>query len=160
MSRDVPEKHHPEDIELYKKWAREGFRIRIMGGTCLSSWLGGISGIELLPSGAEDAAEFLRGLDCFYYRPSPKFLEAYGRVVSEAMATGLPVVCGRPGGYEDMIQHGSTGFLFDQSEEADRCIGLLKQDENLRRRMGEAARESMELIHEQEMAKRREFYLR
>ena len=45
---------------------------------------------------------FLRTLDCFVYRTSESWFEAYGRVVIEAMATALPVVASPRGGY---VQH-------------------------------------------------------
>ena len=63
-----------------------------MGGTVLRRYFPPAvptPGLELLPSGIEDAASFLRTLDAFYYRTSPHWPEAAGRVVAEAMATGL-----------------------------------------------------------------------
>jgi hypothetical protein len=41
-----------------------------------------------------------------------------GRVVTEAMACGLPVVCHESGGYAEIIEHGRNGFLFDTQQEA------------------------------------------
>lgn len=67
-----------------------------MGGHCLSHQLQGAA--ALLPAGAQRAGDFLRTLDCFFSRTSERWLEAYGRVVLEAMACGLPMVWGRRGG--------------------------------------------------------------
>ena len=44
------------------------------------------------PFGAMDPADFLRGIDVFVYQHHPGWTEAFGRVVIEAMASGLPVV--------------------------------------------------------------------
>ena len=44
---------------------------------------------------------------------TPKWNEAYGNVVVEAMACGVPVVAYRRGGPSEIIQHGLTGFLVD-----------------------------------------------
>jgi len=144
LSRDTLVKHHEDDPSLYRMLALGGCRIRIMGGTCLEEFLRvDAAGIELLPAGAEPAADFLRGLDCFFYRTGT-FLESFGRVVLEAMATGLPVVCHRRGGYTEWIRDGENGFLFDTQEEAFDLLTALRDDRQLRRRIGQAARQTAE----------------
>ena len=161
LSRDVPEKHHPGDIELYKALASKGCRIRIMGGTCLRPFLGDTSGIALLPASGEEPAAFLHGLDCFFYRTSDEWVETFGRVVFEAMACGLPVVCHRRGGYVAEIQHGINGFLFDTDEEAMTILLELKADPALRARVGFAARRTTEeLFGTMAHDKILQFYLR
>lgn len=144
LSRDVPEKHHPDDPALYRRLAAEHIELRIMGGTCLRSSLLGETRVALLQAGAQPAPQFLQGLDCFLYRTSDSWLEAGGRVVFEAMACGLPAVCHVRGGYASYIEHGSNGFLFHDNEEAFHIISTLKSDSSLRKRVGEAARRSME----------------
>jgi len=42
---------------------------------------------------------------------TPKWNEAYGNVIVEAMACGVPVVAYKKGGPSEIIQHGETGFL-------------------------------------------------
>ena len=42
---------------------------------------------------------------------TPKWNEAYGNVVVESMACGVPVVSYDKGGPSEIIQHGETGFL-------------------------------------------------
>ncbi len=143
LSRDVPVKHHPEDAALYRRLTEQGLDLRIMGGTCLATGLGDQPRIELLPAGAEPAPQFLRGLDCFLYRTSNQWYEAGGRVICEAMACGLPVVCSRAGGYAEWIDHGRDGFLFDTSEEAEAIVLSLRSDEWRRRHISQAAREKM-----------------
>lgn len=144
LSRDVLEKHHPDDIALYRQLAARGFRIRIMGGTLLAPALAEISGIELLPEGVEPAEVFLASLDIFIYRTNDMWFEAHGRVVSEAMASGLPVVCHARGGYAESIRHGKNGLLYTAQEQALGHIETLRADAGLRASLGRAARESVE----------------
>ena len=42
---------------------------------------------------------------------TPKWNEAYGNVIVEAMACGVPVVAYKKGGPGEIVQHGETGFL-------------------------------------------------
>ncbi|MDR3580678.1 MAG: glycosyltransferase family 4 protein [Oryzomonas sp.] len=147
LSRDVPLKHHPDDPRFYRRLASQGATIRIMGGCVLSADLADMPGMELLAAGSEDAVSFLHGIDCFYYRTAPEWLETFGRVVLEAMACGLPVVCENRGGYREYIRHGVNGFLFENDDEALEIILRLKADPALRKHIGEAARKTVEQIY-------------
>src|SRR5215813_4954968 len=145
MSRDLASKHHHEDPAVYAALAAAGVEVRVMGGHCLSEHLQGSA--ALLAAGSQRAGDFLRTLDCFFYRTSERWLEAYGRVVFEAMACGLPVVCGRRGGYADYIEHGINGFLVDSKDEALAALMRLRDDLKLRQRIGRAARRTVERIY-------------
>lgn len=147
LSRDVVSKHHDDDPAVYAALAADGVELRIMGGACLRDKAFGLADGTLLPAGAQPANDFLQNLDCFYYRTSDRWLEAYGRVVFEAMACGLPVVCGRRGGYADYIVHGVNGFLFDTNAEAVALIRTLRHDDALRTRVGRAARATVEQLY-------------
>jgi trehalose synthase len=69
--------------------------------------------------------------------------EGFGLTVSEAMWKGTPVVGGDVGGIPCQIEDGVNGFLVSSVEQAaDRIVRLLS-DEQLRQRMGEAARETV-----------------
>lgn len=144
LSRDNPKKHHPSDVGIYRRLVSEGGAVKIMGGRCLAGELGNVPEITLLPSGAQEPDMFLKGLDCFFYRTSQKYFEPSGRVVSEAMACGLPVVCHKRGGYSEYIEDRVDGFLFDTDAEAVDILLTLKADPALRKRVGQAARKKLE----------------
>lgn len=160
VSRDALDKHHPEDPALYRMLASRGLRVRIMGGTCLASALAGVEGVELLPAGAESTPDFYRSLDAFFYRTGAS-TEAYGRVVVEAMATGLPVVAHARGGYAEVMENGVTGVLIQSQEEAYDAVMRLTLDPSLRRSMGEAGKQQALAVHGPEATQREmAFYLR
>lgn len=141
LSRDEDYKHHPEDARIYRALAGEGYRVRIMGPSrSLVGDLSGVYGIDLVPAGAIEASAFLRSLDCFFYRTDPCWVEPHGRVVFEAMACALPVVCDRAGGYADLIAHAQTGYLFGSSEEALHIVRTLAHSPERAHAVGEAAR--------------------
>jgi glycosyltransferase involved in cell wall biosynthesis len=146
VSRDFLDKHHPHDLSLYRMLAGRGMRVRIMGGTCLAPGLAGVEGIELLPAGAEPVPDFYASLDAVFYRTG-KFVEAYGRVVLEAMGAGLPVVAHELGGYAEVIEHGASGFLVRTQEEAFDALLALENSGELRSRTGHAARQQAIEVH-------------
>ena len=162
MSRADPLKHHPEDAVLYRRLVEEGCRVRIMGPSpALKAELGGLESVTLLPAYAQEAHLFLQGLDCFFYRTSEKYLEPSARVVTEAMACGLPVVCHKSGGYAQWIDNGRNGFLFETQQEALELLLRLKEDRALRGKVGrEARRTAEELFSDAVRSEIVEFYLR
>ena len=69
--------------------------------------------------------------------------EGFGLTVSEAMWKGTPVIGGNVGGIRDQIEDGVNGFLVSSIEDAaDRIVKLIRNDE-LRKQMGEKARETV-----------------
>jgi glycosyltransferase involved in cell wall biosynthesis len=70
--------------------------------------------------------------------------ETWGVVVTEAAASGLPLVLSdRVGAAHDLLRDGENGFLVpaDDVDAAARAIKALASDAELRRRMSEASRE-------------------
>ena len=56
---------------------------------------------------------------------TPKWNEAYGNVVVEALACGVPVVAYKRGGPSEIIQHGKTGYLA-KSDDKESLLNYLK----------------------------------
>lgn len=159
-SRDVLEKHDPEDVTLYRMLAARGHRVRIMGGICLAPQLGGVKGIELLPTGAEPVPEFFRTLDAMLYRTGT-FTEPYGRIVFEAMASGLPVVASTRGGFAEFMTHGVDSLLVSSQEEAWNALEQLAASPKLRRSLGATARQTAQRLHGPELVQAMQaFYAR
>ncbi len=69
--------------------------------------------------------------------------EGFGLTVTEAMWKGAAVIGGNVGGIRHQIRDGENGFLVDDVEQtAERMVQLLK-DADLRRRLGESAKETV-----------------
>ena len=144
LSRNATYKHHQGDVEVYRGLAADGCRVRIMGAPhWLVQALKGTPGIELLAPGKESAEDFLASLDSFYYRTDPSWVEPSGRVVFEAMACGLPVVCG-PGGYREWMRDGHDSLFVDSTDEALSGLRALAVDRSRVAKLGVAARETVE----------------
>ncbi|MHB8494802.1 MAG: glycosyltransferase family 4 protein [Casimicrobiaceae bacterium] len=141
VSRDQRLKHGETDPILYRHLAELGCRIRVAGGSCLEAELDRHPRVEVLPTLAPtDVPPFLHGLDCFLYRTSSRWFESFGRVLMEAMACGLPVICERESGAAEFIHHGVNGFLVRDDAETLDTVLALKRDPNLRSRIAKAAR--------------------
>ncbi|TPM39742.1 glycosyltransferase family 4 protein [Mesorhizobium sp. B2-3-4] len=158
LSRDTADKHHADDVGLYEALLANGDAVRIQGGMPLKDRLAPHPGLELLPQGRFAAEQFLPTLDVFCYRTGAH-VETFGRVVFEAMACGLPVVCHSYGGYADHIRHGENGFLFETTQQAARILAELKADPGLRATVGHRARQTVErLFSPQAQQERLDFY--
>lgn len=86
---------------------------------------------------------FYAAADLFLY-PTP--YDAFGLVVAEAMASGLPVVTTRRAGAAEIVRHGETGFLVDDPADEEglaAAAGSLVADSALAKRVGAAARASL-----------------
>jgi len=69
--------------------------------------------------------------------------ENWPRVGLEAMAAGTPVVAQANWGWQEMIEHGVTGFLGKCDEELAHYAAVLAYDEELRQQMAINARERL-----------------
>jgi phosphatidylinositol alpha 1,6-mannosyltransferase len=72
----------------------------------------------------------------------PSTTEAFGNVVQEALASGLPAVVANAGGPADLVDPGRTGLVAPPKDSAAfaRHIVALLEDPDWRRRMGRQAR--------------------
>ena len=85
-------------------------------------------------------ADYYATADVFLF-PSP--YDAFGMVISEAMASGLPVVTARTAGASELIVHGRSGFVAESPTDAAAMaehLSLLASDPALTASMGRAAR--------------------
>jgi glycosyltransferase involved in cell wall biosynthesis len=102
----------------------------------------GVSDGLVLTGERQDVPDILRSMDVLVH---PSETEAFGRVLAEAMATGLPAVGFDVGAVGELIDHGRTGNVvkpFDESAMADAVVRLLN-DASLRQQLGQAGREKV-----------------
>jgi phosphatidylinositol alpha-1,6-mannosyltransferase len=87
-------------------------------------------------------AEIYLGLS----RPAGLMVEGFGISLSEASASGIPVVAGSGGGIPDAVRDGETGLLVDAEapEAAIGAVRLLLEDRELARRLGAEGRRAVE----------------
>ncbi|MCA8917718.1 MAG: N-acetyl-alpha-D-glucosaminyl L-malate synthase BshA [Planctomycetes bacterium] len=92
-------------------------------------------------AGTYDAIwELLPQADVFFL---PSEYESFGLSALEAMACGVPVVASNTGGLPEVVEDGVNGFLHapGNTEAMGESISKLLRDEELRSKMGAAARE-------------------
>jgi len=99
----------------------------------------------------------MKDLSCFFYRTSPGWREPHGRVITEAMAMGVPVVVGSGGGYTEFIENGFDGFIIDSNEEAFFIINKLKNDAKLWSFISKNASNKMQKVMQDCSSKSNEF---
>ena len=145
-----------------------------------------VSGVRLVlvsgsnPVADRSVAQVEGVMDCVSFRPFSKQIErffaaadifvfptifdSYGMVISEAMASGLPVITSLAAGAAELIDHGESGWLTADPWDPDQIaegLRTLAADPGLRQRMGAAARAAIEAytwdrVAEQTMAVYRE----
>lgn len=84
--------------------------------------------------------------------------EGWGAVVNEAMNSGCAVIAGKGmGSAPYLIQHGENGYLYDhrKSSQAVELALQLAKSEQMRRRMGEAAYETVRTLWNPQIAAQR-----
>lgn len=99
--------------------------------------------VRLWPA-TDRVQECYAAADVFLF-PTP--YDAFGMVITEAMASGLPVITTRKAGAAEMIDHGTSGFLVDDEGDVaamSRYLRTLMGDEALRAQVGAAARARVE----------------
>ncbi|HEX6327232.1 MAG TPA: glycosyltransferase [Jiangellaceae bacterium] len=94
-SRDSQQKW-PEDAAVLRQvYPTDGsMEVRVLGGaTSVKSLIGNLPDAwHVQPFGAADPRDFLAGLDFFVYYHNRKWVEAFGRTILEALASGAVVI--------------------------------------------------------------------
>ncbi len=92
-----------------------------------------------------NTAEIYLGLS----RPAGLMVEGFGISLSEASASGIPVIAGSGGGIPDAVRDGETGLLVDAEgpEAATAAVRLLLGDRELARRLGAEGRRAVETYY-------------
>jgi len=98
-----------------------------------------LAGRAIFTGHRDDVADLLGAADVFVL---PAEQEGFGRVVIEAMASGLPVVAADSGGPAEIVDDDTSGLLFASGSSASLADRLerLCAEPALRRRLGKAAR--------------------
>ncbi len=101
-------------------------------------------------SAATPVQEVFSSLDIFVL---PSLNEGMGRVLVEAMATGLPIVASRVGGVPELVKNGVNGYLVPPGDKEALAASILSLLENpsLASRMGEKGKEMSKNFSAQRM---------
>lgn len=83
----------------------------------------------------KDVRPYLAASDLFVL---PSHKEAFGLVLAEAGAAGLPLIASRVGGIPEIVRHEETGLLFQSGSEQELGLAIdrLRLDPSLRARLG------------------------
>lgn len=92
------------------------------------------------PQAWERTPAYLNAMDVFAF---PSQSEGFGLALLEAMACGVPAVTTDRSGTQDVVQNGRTAFMAHSLAEFEQTLRLLIADAELRRRTGDAARDSV-----------------
>ncbi len=96
--------------------------------------------VHLLPA-TSHVERYYAAADIFVF---PTCYDPFGLVATEAMATGLPVVCSSAAGAVEVIEDGVNGLIVQNPWNPDALAETLRKltaDADLRQRLGEAARQ-------------------
>ena len=100
----------------------------------------GISQQVTFAGPARDIEQVFGAADMFVF---PTYYEPFGMVITEAMASSLPVITSRSAGASEMISEGESGLLLDNPgdpHELSQKIKILLTDETNRKQIGKSAR--------------------
>ena len=143
MGRLAPEKGLEDAMEAA---ARAGTPLKIWGAQVDATYWQSIR--QRYPDAAASYEGFLptdplaRALgSCRALIVTPKWVEAFGNVVIEALACGVPVISYRRGGPSEIIQEGKTGWLV----EPDSVEGLVQAIERIDQLDRQACRQQAEV---------------
>lgn len=84
----------------------------------------------------------------------PSEYEGVPMTLIEAMGTGLPIIAGNVGGIPDMLTNGESALLIEPKiNELEEAMETLYSSEELRAKLGQAARKRSEVFSSEAMAK-------
>jgi UDP:flavonoid glycosyltransferase YjiC (YdhE family) len=103
------------------------YRVRVLGGGELATERLGLvpDTWEILPFGSVRPNEFLRTIDYFVYFHDSNLVEAFGRTILEAMASGVPVII--PASFRALFQDAA---LYATPDEVQAIVRSLHSDWN------------------------------
>ena len=104
----------------------------------------GVSDRIIWSAKSREIEKYFAAADCFVF---PTVYEPFGMVISEAMASGLPVITSRTAGAADLIQDGVSGWLMDEPWDVEAIsdkLQRLKDDSVLCFEMARKARQAIE----------------
>ncbi|MEU3783073.1 glycosyltransferase [Streptomyces sp900129855] len=107
----------------------------------VTAWAAGRDDVRYV--GLYDTAECQKAIARSVAVVAPStWLEAFGLVVVEAMAAGVPVVAAGHGAFVELVEDGVTGLLHRPGEPASlaSCLRRITAEPDLGREMGQAAR--------------------
>lgn len=93
---------------------------------------------------SKQVEQYFACADCFVF---PTLFEPFGMVISEAMASGLPVITSKDAGASELIRHGESGWLVEKpwdSEAISQGLRTIFSEPGLSLKMGHRARLAIE----------------
>jgi glycosyltransferase involved in cell wall biosynthesis len=130
--------------EVLQEFAKqENFRLRVIGTSDYK--IGGVN-VESIPWRAETEIADLRAID-IGIMPLPDDDWSKGKCGLKAlqyMALGIPTICSPVGVNSEIIQDGKNGFLANTKPEWLRKLSLLLNSRQLRMKLGNAGRQTVE----------------
>ena len=107
----------------------------------------GISQQVTFAGPARNIEQVFGAADMFVF---PTYYEPFGMVITEAMASSLPVITSRSAGASEMISEGESGLLLDNPgdpHELSQKIKILLTDEANRKQIGKSARSAASIYN-------------
>jgi len=104
----------------------------------------GVSNKIIFAGFVPDIREYYAASDVFVF---PTLYEPFGLVITEALASGLPVIVSEFAGATDIMNDGREGLLLKNPtnpKEIAEKVNILVEDENLRKQMSRNARKTAE----------------
>jgi UDP-glucose:(heptosyl)LPS alpha-1,3-glucosyltransferase len=109
----------------------------------LSARLGVVERVHFLPANAH-VERYYGACDMFVF---PTFYDSFGLVATEAMATGIPVICSTAAGAAELLEDGVNGLLVEKPWDPPTLAGAVRRlasDPALGASLGRAGRQTVE----------------